>query len=219
MLRGQITSVNGTNLDSERQVTSSVSDSRMSEPRSTIDLLRVRTAKHHQDLESGLQIQNRLSQVETRDPLIAGYFAFYRETEAALGPHLWDMSELAFSSRVRSRRIPSKTGLPWHGMFLVNPVFPAIGTKAEAVGALYVLEGSTLGGQKILQALRSQGVSTDDLHFLDPYGKETGAHWRVFLRILERETAHSETTKSECILGALKAFAFAAMCLRKERTN
>jgi heme oxygenase (biliverdin-IX-beta and delta-forming) len=219
MLRRQITSMNGTNLDNGRQVTRSVSDSWMTEPRSTIDLLRARTAKHHHGLESGLQIQNRLSEVETRDPLIAGYFAFYRETEAALRPHLWDLSDLAFSFRVRSRRFPSKTELPRHRALLVNPVFPAIGTKAEAVGALYVVEGSTLGGRKILQALRCQGVSTDDLHFLDPYGKETGARWRTFLRILERETAYSETTKSDCISGALKAFAFAAMCLREERTN
>jgi heme oxygenase (biliverdin-IX-beta and delta-forming) len=170
-------------------------------------------------LEGGLQIQNRLSEVETRDQLIAGYFAFYRETESALRPYLWDMSDLAFSSRVRSREIPSQTDLPRHRQLWVNPAFPEIGTKAEALGALYVLEGSTLGGPKIMQALRSRGVSTDDLHFLDPYGKDTGARWRSFLKILERETAYSEMTMNACISGAVKAFAFAAMCLRAERTN
>lgn len=219
MSRRQITSTNGTNLDNERQTTRSVCASRMIEPRSTIDLLRARTAKHHHALESGLQIQKRLSEVETRGPLIAGYSTLHRETEAALRPHLWDMSDLAFSSRVRSRRIPSKTELRWHGRLLVNPVFPAIGTKAEALGALYVLEGSTLGGRKILQSLRSQGVSTDDLHFLDPYGKDAGVNWRLFLRVLERETAHNQTTMNECVSGAIKAFALAATCLRDERKN
>jgi heme oxygenase len=211
--------MNSTDLDSERQVTRSVSASRMTEPRSTIDLLRARTAKHHHGLESGLQIQSRLSEVEARGPLIAGYFALHRETEVAVSPYLWDMPDLAFSSRVRSYRILTKTGLSRHGKLLVNPVFPAIGTKAEALGALYVLEGSTLGGRKILKALRSQGVSTDDLHFLDPYGKDAGVHWRTFLRVLERETAHSQTTMNECVSGAMKAFAFAATCLRDERTN
>ena len=219
MSRGRITSMKGANLDSERQVTRSVSASQMTEPRSTIDLLRARTAEHHHGLEIGLQIQNRFSEVATRGPLIAGYCYLHRETEAALRPHLWDMPDLAFCSRVRCRRLPSKTELPWHEKLSVNPLFPAIGTKAEALGGLYVLEGATLGGRKILQTLRRQGVSTDDLHFLDPYGKAAGANWRMLLRILERETAPSQTTMNECVLGAMKAFSFAAACLRDERKN
>jgi heme oxygenase len=218
MLRRQITSMNRTSLNGECEVTGSVSAG-ITEPRSTIDLLRARTAEHHYGLESGLQVQHRLSGVATRDPLIAGYFALYRETEAALRPHLWDMPDLAFCSRFSSRRIPGKTDLPGPGRPLVNPVFPAIGTKAEALGALYVIEGSTLGGRRILQALRSQGVSTDELHFLDPYGKDASGNWRMFLGVLERETAPNPTTMNECVSGAMKAFSFAAARLRDERTN
>src|ERR1700727_2146793 len=212
MLRGQ-TSMNGTNLDSERQATG-VSTARMTEPRSTIDLLRARTAEYHHALESGLDIQNRLSKVATRGPLMAGYHALHRETAAALRPHLRDMSDLAFSPHIRAREPPGKTELPWHEMPPVNPVVPAIGTKAEALGALYVLEGSTLGGRTILRALRGRGVSTDGLDFLDPYGKDAGVNWRTFLRVLERETAHSQTTMNECVSGAITTFALAATCLR-----
>jgi heme oxygenase len=217
MLRGQ-TSMNGTNLDSERQATG-VSTARMTEPRSTIDLLRARTAEHHHALESGLDIKNRLSEVATRGPLIAGYHALHRETAATLRPHLRDMPDLAFSPHLRARQAPGKTELAWHEKPPVNPVFPAIGTKAEALGALYVLEGSTLGGRTILRALRSRGVSTDGLDFLDPYGEKAGANWRTFLRVLERETAHSQTTMNECVSGAIRAFALAATCLRDERNN
>jgi heme oxygenase len=187
--------------------------------RSTIDLLRVQTATHHDRLESGLRIEDRLSGGDTRGPLIAGYFAFHRQTEVALGPHLRDMPDLAFPSRVHARRTLSKTGYPRRGTLLANPVFPEIGTKAEALGAFYVLEGSTLGGNRILKTLRSRGESTDDLHFLDPYGKHRGEHWRTFLRVLERETAHNQSTMKACVSGAIKAFAFAETCLREERTN
>jgi heme oxygenase (biliverdin-IX-beta and delta-forming) len=217
-LRRRISSMNGSHLDSEREAIRSFSGG-ITEPRSTIGLLRARTAEHHHGLESGLLIQTRLSQPATRDRLIAGYFALYREAEAALRPHLWDMPDLAFCSRVRSRRIPGQAELARHGELPVNPVFPAIGTKAEALGAFYVLEGSTLGGRKILRALRSQDVSTDDLHFLDPYGKDAGANWRLFLGILERETASDPTTMNECVSGAIKTFSFAATCLRDERKN
>jgi heme oxygenase len=208
--------MNGTNLDSERQA-AGVSSARMTEPRSTIDLLRARTAEHHHALESGLDIQNRLSKAATRGPLMAGYHALHRETAAALRPHLRDMPDLAFSPHIRARETPGDTGAPGHA--LVNPVVPAIGTKAEALGALYVLEGSTLGGRTILRALRSQGVSTDGLDFLDPYGKDAGVNWRTFLRVLERETAHSQTTMNECVTGAIRTFALAATCLRDGRKN
>jgi heme oxygenase (biliverdin-IX-beta and delta-forming) len=70
-----------------------------------------------------------------------------------------------------------------------------------------------------LKALRSQGVSTDNLDFLDPYGSESGVHWRTFLNVLERETGHDQSTTNACVSGAIKGFAFAAICLRAERTN
>ena len=216
---GRSTSMDNANFDDKRQLTTSVSVSSKSEPRSTIDVLRASTATRHQDLESDLQIQHRLSAAETRGPLIAGYLAFYRETEEALKPHLADMPDLAFSSRFHARQMPGKTGLSSHGTFLINPLFPAIGTTAEALGAFYVLEGSTLGGKTILKALKRRGVSTDNLHFLDPYGNQAGARWRGFLNILERETGHDQSTIDACVSGAIKGFAFAATCLRAERTN
>jgi heme oxygenase len=188
-------------------------------PQSMIDLLRARTAAHHHGLENDLQIQTRLSEENTRGPLIAGYNIFYRECEAALKPHLWDMIDLACSSRFQSRKILSNAAWLWRKNPLLNPVFPAVGTKAEALGAMYVLEGSTLGGKKILKGLRSQGVSTDGLHFLDPYGKDAGPLWRTFLSVLERETTHDQRAMNECVSGAIAAFVFAAACLHEERTD
>lgn len=184
-----------------------------------IDLLRFRTATHHRGLESDLRIKERLSRAETRGPLIVGYNTFYSEYEALLRPHLWDMSDLTFFSRFRSRKMPSTTELAGPGKSSVDLVSPAVGTRAEALGAMYVLEGSTLGGKIILKTLRSRGVSTGELHFLDPYGKQAGAMWRTFLSILERETAPDQTAMNECVSGAIKAFTFAAICLHEERTN
>jgi hypothetical protein len=48
-------------LDSRREVANSVSACRITESRSTIDLLRAETATHHHRLESGLRIEDRLS--------------------------------------------------------------------------------------------------------------------------------------------------------------
>jgi heme oxygenase len=207
--------MNNNNLNGQYELTRNASVW-STEARSMIDLLRAETATHHDALESGLRIEDRLSGGETRGPLIAGYFALHRKTAAALRPHLWNIPDLAFPARIHARQI--KPG-PRRGTLLGNPVFPEIGKKAEALGVFYVLEGSTLGGKKILKTLRSRGVSTDDLHFLDPYGKDAGAHWRTFLRVLERETGHNQSAMNTCVSGAKKAFAFAATCLREGRTN
>ena len=98
--------------------------SSMTEPRSMIDLLRVRTAAHHRGLESGLRIEERLSRVDTRGPLIDGYNAFYSECDAVLRSHLWDMPDLTFVSRFRSRKIPSKTELACAGNPLIDLISP-----------------------------------------------------------------------------------------------
>jgi heme oxygenase (biliverdin-IX-beta and delta-forming) len=213
------TSMNHADFDDKRQLTGSASVSARDERRSTIDHLRASTATHHQSLDNDLKIQKRLSEAGTRGPLIAGYLAFYRETERALRPHLADMPDLAFSSRFHARQIAARAELRRHGTLSADPVFPAIGTVAEALGAFYVIEGSSLGGKTILKALRSQGAPADELDFLDPYGSESGARWRSFLNVLERETGHDQSTTNACVSGAIKGFAFAAMCLRAERTN
>jgi heme oxygenase (biliverdin-IX-beta and delta-forming) len=211
--------MNHADFNDKRQLMGGASVPAKVERRSTIDHLRASTATHHQGLENDLQIQKRLSEAGTRGPLIAGYLAFYQETELALRPHLADMPDLAFFSRFHSRQVPGEAEFSRRGTFLASQVFPAIGTMAEALGAFYVVEGSSLGGKTILKALRSQGVSTDNLDFLDPYGSESGVHWRTFLNVLERETGHDQSTTNACVSGAIKGFAFAAICLRAERTN
>ena len=59
---------------------------------------------------------------------------------------------------------------------------PPLGNLAEAMGSLYVLEGSTLGGQVISRRLeRSLGLSGGlGYAFFRSYGREVNAMWRDF---------------------------------------
>jgi len=63
---------------------------------------------------------------------------------------------------------------------------PAMETVEQAFGALYVMEGSTLGGKSITQLLlkTSIGLQPDQLRFFNAYGKETGPMWLSFLSTL-----------------------------------
>jgi heme oxygenase (biliverdin-IX-beta and delta-forming) len=71
-----------------------------------------------------------------------------------------------------------------------------------------VIEGSTLGGKFILARLPPQlaalrGTATA---FLEGYGSDTGARWRSFGALVEREIA-TAAAEAEAIAGARDAFA------------
>ena len=54
-------------------------------------------------------------------------------------------------------------------------------TPEAALGSLYVMEGSTLGGQVIGRALAdTPWRPADGLTYFNPYGERTGAMWRAF---------------------------------------
>jgi heme oxygenase (biliverdin-IX-beta and delta-forming) len=65
---------------------------------------------------------------------------------------------------------------------------PSLSSFADALGCLYVLEGSTLGGQIILRTVgpRLQLSPSDGLSFLSGYGEQTRPRWDAFTHALGR---------------------------------
>ncbi len=69
-------------------------------------------------------------------------------------------------------------------------------TPSAAWGSLYVLEGSTLGGQVISKALRqAPWAPAGGLAYFNPYGKRTGEMWAGFRSALEAAAPTLETGK------------------------
>jgi heme oxygenase (biliverdin-IX-beta and delta-forming) len=183
-----------------------------------IDRLRDETRVAHSRLDQTLGLLDRLNSLDQRGRLLAGYHWLHRETEAKVAPFLCKMSDLDFPARRRSSLLAEDLAILGHPARFDNPFRLDIQTPGAAFGALYVLEGSTLGGRVILKELKLRGASLAGLGFLDPYGNRTGERWRSFLAILEREVKSSDQ-KAEAVTGALNTFAFAEGCLRKESTN
>lgn len=75
------------------------------------------------------------------------------------------------------------------------------------IGWAYVLEGSTLGGRVLLEAVtRSSGLAPRDAtRFLQGYGERTAAMWREFVQALDA-IAFTEPERQACIAGATHAF-------------
>lgn len=78
----------------------------------------------------------------------------------------------------------------FHGKFELT--FPRIESLGQFFGVLYVIEGSTLGGQQIAKALVSYHQLTQDqgARFFYGYGDQSWSLWEAFL--LDLETALQE---------------------------
>jgi heme oxygenase (biliverdin-IX-beta and delta-forming) len=184
-----------------------------------LDSLRSETASVHRQLDQSLGLIDGLCNDNTRAVLVKRFFAFHRGAENVVAPFLSAIVDLDFASRRRSALIALDIRALGENVPIKGAPELDIGTRAEAFGALYVLEGSSLGGRFILKDLVRRKVTLTGLAFLNPYGARTAQLWLHFVGVLERETASRNETIEETVLGALKTFAFAKSCLSKESFN
>lgn len=153
-----------------------------------LDRLRDRTRTLHQQIEQAVDLENRLESVDAYRCLLARFYGYYVPLEPKLtavsgydsigldlqprGKVSWlmeDLRALGYSEEAISQ-LPRCVDTP------------APTTLAQALGCLYVIEGSTLGGQVICREVaRRLGISTGDgAMFFAGYGQETGRRWREF---------------------------------------
>lgn len=83
---------------------------------------------------------------------------------------------------------------------------PPIRSHAEALGAMYVMEGSTRGGKIIAQMIEGQaGINgPSGFSFFNAYGEENGRMWEEFKVFLNRP--FDEMEKLNLILTANRTF-------------
>lgn len=79
---------------------------------------------------------------------------------------------------------------------------PDLRTRPQLLGALYVLEGSTLGGQVITRQLAKAGISTRA--YFTGYAEHTGPMWKSFCQLLAAEATPDNET--EIVQSAIQTF-------------
>lgn len=92
--------------------------------------------------------------------------------------------------------------------FPVCDVLPTISNRATALGALYVIEGSTLGGRVIAQSIaRNEQIPPHACRYFDIYGAQAGTRWRAVCDALEAcddQAMHIEAvTSAKLVFGSL----------------
>ena len=154
------------------------------------DKLRSATREHHARLERVLDIPDSIGSEADYTRLLVRMYGFYTPLERRL--RTFDDALREHGVRVRPRLKAEKLELDLHAFGWTPDAvsalplcaeLPCVSTDAHALGCLYVLEGSTLGGQIISRRIR-QALEIDGdagLAFFRAYGAHTGRMWQGFV--------------------------------------
>lgn len=173
--------------------------------------LRAATDPAHRALEAGLDWQARVATQAGYRDLLARLHGFHATWEQAIGAQLADEPFLA----PRRRLVLLAADLGHLGLApaavaaLPRPEAVRLEGPAAATGALYVLEGSTLGGQLIGRHIAGlHGFGETGLTYYRAHGPRTGAMWSAFRARLE---VFDDDPEAEATLTQAAVATFAAM--------
>lgn len=168
------------------------------------------TKRAHADLEKQLITHIRL--VDSTGgyvQLLAMLYGYYKAMEERLQPFL---AAAQFPDHERRRKASHIIDdMQQFAADVAEPVLcpdvPEINSYAKAIGALYVIEGSTLGGKIIAGMIAKQLNRTGEkggFSFFNCYGNDTQAMWSSFKQALDR--SFEEKQQEEIITTANETF-------------
>ncbi|MGE7992247.1 biliverdin-producing heme oxygenase [Pseudomonas sp. NPDC089554] len=168
--------------------------------------LREGTQASHKALEQRLPFFHARFDLSGYRELMQAYYGFHAPLEVLLASHqesarnktpalTRDLHALALSA-AQIDTLPLCAALP------------AVADEASALGVMYVLEGSTLGGQVLKRAMAERlGLDANNGGaFLDVYAAATGSNWRRFLERLGTAPATSQASAVEAAVATFERF-------------
>ncbi len=143
------------------------------------------TKAGHQDTEKKVVL--RIKQIKNEQDyldLLKCFYAYFSVVERAIAPYI--TASILPDHRDRRNASYIKADILELGGDLTNlpaASAPAVSSDIQAMGALYVLEGSIMGGPYIVQMLRKLGINRG-FSFFSGYGEHAGLMWRTFSEAL-----------------------------------
>jgi heme oxygenase len=134
-----------------------------------------------------------------------GMVSAWEERSLEVAPR-WMLTQLV----ARKRKKMLELDLAWFGVENgddMRPVMPEIKNLPSLLGAMYVMEGSTLGGQLIARQLQKTLQLSDGKGsaFFWGHGDQTGLMWKEFCQVLKVKVTDDET--ESVVLSAKAMFA------------
>lgn len=179
----------------------------------TLDLLRSRTQHLHQRVEQIFNFSVRCQNRETYRALLLRLLGFYRPIERALSQLQWELIGLDMSERSKVALLEKDlVALECSAQRIQSAPLcddlPMLSTLPVAAGCLYVLEGSTMGGQIIAREIERRlgiGPATGGA-FYAAYGERNGLMWRAFKERVNAYCNGHESRMAEALEGATATF-------------
>lgn len=182
------------------------------------DQLRHETRQEHHDLEKALDLFSAQFNATDYRNLLAKFFDFHIAFDAYLTVKAHEgISATKFYLEGRSKKDWLAQDVNFLGMDnlanirrLSHDDFAFLLPSTEHIwGAIYVIEGSTLGGQILARHFtKTLGLFPEaGLRFFTAYGSETKAKWNDTLRQLDA-LAIQDVRHANIILGAKSTFGF-----------
>ncbi|MFW3171466.1 biliverdin-producing heme oxygenase [Geodermatophilus sp. CPCC 206100] len=161
-----------------------------------LTVLRSATAGTHEQVETALALMDPDLHRDRLVAVLTRLHAFWRSAEAGLDD--WarrepaDAQAVGWSRRRRAHLFARDlealdAGTPAG----IGPDLPPVEDTDQALGRLYVLEGSTLGGTFISRHLATLPTLGPGVRVgaFSPYGGETGAMWHAYRRVTREHVA------------------------------
>jgi len=155
-----------------------------------LEHLRTQTRSSHQALEKLLipRLKN-ISDKKEYAKLLAIFYGYFFPLEQLINDYLDNRSVPDFAERRKADALLQDYAAvaPQSEPISICDDLPQITNDAEAMAALYVLEGSTLGGRIITQMLvNNTGIRPEEgIRFFSGYRENTELMWQRFIKALD----------------------------------
>ena len=161
--------------------------------------LKQETKTEHQLLEKAMiPLLRNANSVEKYTQILYLFYSFFNQAESHLSNLNLSDEEVPFLEKRRKsewilRELASLKQSPPPTIISSAEGFPEIKTISEAFGLLYVLEGSTLGGQHIVKMLQQTvPASNHQFLFFNGYGSDTMLMWTSFVTAMNSLSLDTE---------------------------
>ncbi len=178
-----------------------------------LSALRLATADLHEAIELSADIEGRLRDDGSRAHTVSRFLALHEAVEHGIAPWRDVIAGAGYAPSSRAGLIRRDLAVLGQPAIATTSGSATVATLGQALGWIYVAEGSMLGGRIMRRNMTADGVSLRGLDFLDPYGDETGARWRAFLTTMESLCASGQAAQGEVIAGGRDAFTLASQVL------
>lgn len=133
------------------------------------------------------------------------FYAYFNQVEQAIAPYITTALLPDHAERRNSSYLKQDIeALGANVNDLPSATAPGINNTIQALGALYVMEGSIMGGPIIVKMLEKFGI-TKGVSFFSGYGEATGQMWGKFVAVLNAQ-ANNEDEEQQAIAAANDTF-------------